>query len=111
MERRKELILLIKSDFEKCLKVLVAMGDETRQAIIVALIETFRGQGMRVGEITKLTHLSRSAVSHHLRILKDAQIVSMRREGTMTFYSLDMSSALSAQKVLIDHIEAAILKF
>ena len=41
-----------------------------------------------VGEITKQTHLSRPAVSHHLRILREAGIILMRKEGTKTFIIL-----------------------
>ena len=45
--------------------------------------------GMRVGEIAERTNLSRPAISHHLRILKDAGWVGMRREGTRNYYYLD----------------------
>ena len=45
--------------------------------------------GVRVGEITERTHLSRPAVSHHLQILKDARLVKMRREGTKNYYYFD----------------------
>ncbi len=44
--------------------------------------------GVRVGEITKKTNLSRPAVPHHLAIMKEAGIVKMRKEGTMNFYYL-----------------------
>ncbi len=46
-------------------------------------------RGSRVPDITERTNLSRPAVSHHLQILKDAGIVKMRKEGTMTYYYLD----------------------
>ena len=49
-------------------------------------------QGVRVGEITEKTNLSRSAVSNHLAIMKDAGIVKMRKEGTMNFYYLDIEA-------------------
>lgn len=38
--------------------------------------------GVRVNDISKKTHLSRPAVSHHLQILKQAGILNMRKEGT-----------------------------
>lgn len=62
-------------------KVLLAIGDETRQAILLVLMETECQTGLRVGEITKQTHLSRPAVSHHLRILREAGVILMRKEG------------------------------
>ncbi|MBX4148162.1 MULTISPECIES: ArsR/SmtB family transcription factor [Paenibacillus] len=58
-------------EFKNNQKVLIAIGDETRQAILKTLIEGPQNPGMRVGEIRLNTHLSRPAVSHHLKILKD----------------------------------------
>ena len=74
--------------FKECRKALSAMGDETRQLVLLTLLES-DFNGIRVGEITEQTHLSRPAVSHHLKILKEAEIVNVRREGTKNFYYLD----------------------
>lgn len=76
------------TQFRECQKAILAIGDETRQQIILALLENER-VGMRVGEITKQTNLSRPAVSHHLGILKDAKIIAVRKKGTMNFYYVD----------------------
>lgn len=54
----------LENEFKECRAVLAAIGDETRQLIILSLMKgTY--PGIRVGEITKGTHLSRPAVSHH----------------------------------------------
>ncbi len=79
-------------NFEACHKTLTAMGDETRQHIILEMMR-MDYNGSRVQAITQRTNLSRPAVSHHLQILKDAGIVKMRKEGTMTFYYLDPDMA------------------
>ena len=42
-----------------------------------------------MGAITEKTNLSRSAVSHHLKILKDSGLIKMRREGTKNYYYFD----------------------
>ncbi len=76
----------------------MAIGDETRQAILLVLMETECQTGLRVGEITKQTHLSRPAVSHHLRILREAGIILMRKEGTKNFYYIDIRTKLSLLK-------------
>ena len=78
----------IASKFKTCRKAISAIGDETRQLILLALLES-DFNGIRVGELTEKTHLSRPAVSHHLKILKEAEIVNVRREGTKNFYYLD----------------------
>ena len=84
----KERLKEITEKFKICRKALSALGDETRQLIIIALLESDY-EGIRVGEIAGKTHLSRPSVSHHLQILKDAQIVNMRREGTKNYYYID----------------------
>lgn len=85
-------------------KVLTAIGDETRQAIIITLIQGTRTPGMRVGEITERTNLSRPAVSHQLKILKEAEIINVRKKGTMNFYYLDSISKLKKLKFLIEFL-------
>lgn len=82
-------IAKLADEFHACQKVLVALGDENRQFLILEMMQMGNCQGVRVGEITKRTHLSRPAVSHHLQILKEAGIVKMRKEGTRNFYYFD----------------------
>ncbi|MDO3411224.1 winged helix-turn-helix domain-containing protein [Saccharibacillus sp. CPCC 101409] len=88
--------------FKRNQKLLNAIGDETRQAIIITLMRFSRTPGMRVGEITERTNLSRPAVSHHLRILKEAQIVNVHKRGTMNFYYLDSIDKLKQLKALTE---------
>ena len=63
---------------------MTVLGDEVRQEIFLILIQTGGRGGIRVGDIQKMGHISRSAVSHHLKIMLDAGIISRRREGTKT---------------------------
>lgn len=76
-------------DFENCRKVLVALGDENRQHLILEMMKIENCSGARVGEITERTHLSRPAVSHHLQILKNAGILKVRKESTKNYYYFD----------------------
>lgn len=88
MANHKEVASLAK-EFESVRKVLVALGDENRQHLILEMMQMGSCSGVRVGEITQRTNLSRPAVSHHLQILRDAGIVKMRREGTKNYYYFD----------------------
>ena len=86
MTDKKEIAQLA-VEFESCQKILTALGDEVRQHLILQMM--LHGEdcnGMRVPEITKLTHLSRPAVSHHLQILKDAGIVKVRRHDELLLF-------------------------
>lgn len=85
--------LSLSNKLKNCKNAFVALGDETRQSIIVALLES-DNIGMRVGEITKKTYLSRPAVSHHLKILKEANIISMYKKGTMNFYYISTNKTI-----------------
>ena len=78
--------------FEECQKTFAAIGDETRQHIILEMAR-MDYNGSRVPDITARTNLSRPAVSHHLQILKEAGVVKMRKEGRMTYYYLDPDMA------------------
>lgn len=96
--------LCLAEEFKALQNIFIALGDETRQQIFVALLEN-ETVGMRVPEITKRTHLSRPAVSHHLRILKDARLINMHRKGTMNYYYVDANPGRWKEvKDLTDHI-------
>lgn len=87
----KELTLLAE-EFESCRKILLALGDENRQHLILEMMKMRQCGGVRVGAITEKTHLSRPAVSHHLQIPKEVGLLKMRREGTKNYYYFDTDS-------------------
>ena len=63
---------------------MTALGDPTRQAIFERLAERPRPVGELAGELP----VSRPAVSQHLKVLKDAGLVTDRAEGTRRLYRL-----------------------
>ncbi len=62
-----------------------ALGDPTRRRIFELLQSGPRAVGELAGELP----VSRPAVSQHLRVLKEAGLVTERREGTRRIYRLD----------------------
>lgn len=94
-------------EFKKCRQILSALGDESRQHLILEMMRMENCNGVRVGEITKRTNLSRPAVSHHIRILREAGILKMRREGTKNYYYFDVDViALKHLTQMITHVKA-----
>ena len=63
--------------------VFTALGDPHRQRILL-MFE--RGERLSVGQIVEASTLSRSAVAHHLRVLRVAGVLSCRKEGKEVFY-------------------------
>lgn len=84
-----EKVSVLAEEFSACTGILTAIGDETRQHLIMEMMKCGDCSGVRVCEITGKTNLSRPAVSHHLQILKKAGIVKMRKEGTKNYYYFD----------------------
>ncbi len=74
--------------FKRCQDIFIALGDITRQKIMLILLAN-KKTGMRVNDIAEQTPLSRPAVSHHLKILKNANIVAVNRIGTKNYYHIN----------------------
>lgn len=60
-------------------------GDSTRVKIICALFQS----EMCVCDIAALLGMTKSAISHQLRILKQSKLIRNRRDGKVVYYSLD----------------------
>lgn len=104
-------IPILAEEFKACQKILLAFGDENRQHLILEMMQMGECNGVRVGAITERTHLSRPAVSHHLRILKDAGLVKMRREGTKNYYYFDADTqAMDALMQMLTHAKEIMRK-
>ncbi|WP_125707804.1 ArsR/SmtB family transcription factor [Lacticaseibacillus porcinae] len=95
------------SEFRSAQTTLVALGDPSRQAIISAMLEHGCESGLRVGDLTQAVNLSRPAVSHHLKILRDAQLVRMEKVGTKHFYYPSVFTQLDAMQHLLDALKEA----
>ena len=65
-----------------------ALGDPTRRSIF----ERLRNGPRAVGELARELPVSRPAVSQHLRVLKEAGLVTEQRNGTRRIYGVDAAS-------------------
>jgi ArsR family transcriptional regulator len=90
--------------FRACESLFHALGDPARQQIVLLLAEHER---LNVNQITDLMHLSRPSISHHLKVLKDAGMVSLARESRENFYSLLWDEPIGRLKLLIEQSEIA----
>ena len=67
-------------------RAFTALGDEHRQRILL----TFeKGERLNVGQIVEVSTLSRSAVSHHLKLLREAGVLRSEKVGKEVYYWLD----------------------
>lgn len=82
----------LQQQFQRCMPYFVALGDSVRLKIISAL-NLASSTGLNVLDITKQTDLSRPAVSHHLKILKEAGMVNLYKKGTANYYYLTIKES------------------
>ncbi|ACL74623.1 ArsR/SmtB family transcription factor [Ruminiclostridium cellulolyticum] len=75
-------------------------GDTTRIKILYVLFQA----EMCVCDIAQLLNMSQSAISHQLRILKQAKLAKSRRDGKTIFYSLSDSHVRSIIDQGFEHI-------
>jgi DNA-binding transcriptional ArsR family regulator len=84
-----------------------ALGDPTRRAIF----EQLRRGPRAVGEIAGELPVSRPAVSQHLRVLKEAGLVTERRDGTRRLYRLDPEGLAQVRRYFDDFWTEALAGF
>lgn len=75
-------------------------GDSTRIKILTVLAES----ELCVCDISKAVGMTVSAVSHQLKILKQAKLVSFRREGKTVFYALADGHVMTILRQGLEHI-------
>lgn len=79
-----------------------ALSDEMRQSIVLVLAEN----GVKnVNEIASLVPLSRPAISHHLKILKNSGIISVEKRGTENYYYLTLEESVDMLKGLYEEMK------
>lgn len=78
-----------------------ALSDPTRFNILYALLQH---KQLSVGDISQLTQMSMSAVSHQLAILRMRKLVKVTRDGVKNYYSLCDDHVSKVIELAIDHI-------
>jgi len=101
MSQRTEQVL---QQFRESIPLLEVLTDENRQAIIMVLAQN--KSGLNVNAIASHIHLSRPAVSHHLKVLKQSGFIQYEKKGVENYYVLTVRKPLEQLKTLITAIEA-----
>lgn len=93
--------------YQKGSAAIAALGDETRRAIF----ERVSARPSWVGDLAKGLPVSRPAVSQHLRVLKEAGLVTESSQGTRRIYRLDPRGIGAMRDWLDAHWAAALGSF
>jgi DNA-binding transcriptional ArsR family regulator len=92
----------IPAAWRRVARIFVALGDPHRQRI---LLRFRRGERLNVGEIVAGSTLSRTAVAHHLRVLRDAGVLKSEKEGREVYFWPDVGLVRSALAAVQDYLD------
>lgn len=94
---------VIPREWREIAKVYTALGDEHRQRIVL-LFEP--GERLNVGQIAEVSTLSRSAVSHHLRLLREAGVLLNEKTGTEVYFWLNKAFLIESMEKVVAYLKS-----
>lgn len=101
---QNEIVLEIFKNVYDSIPIFQAIGDRERLFILLKLV--YAGpKGVNVKDLSYKSWLSRPAISHHLKILKDAKIIESRKEGTQVYYYFNAAEKLVYAKQLTELLQ------
>lgn len=82
--------------------IFVALGDEQRQRIVL----TFEpGERLNVTQIVSASKLSRTAVSHHLKILRQAGVLKTEKIAREVYFWIDKEKVAQVMQRVLDYVK------
>jgi len=82
-------------------RMFIALGDPHRQRILL-MFEP--GERLNVSQIVSASTLSRTAVSHHLRVLREAGVLRCKKAGRMVYFWPDVAAVRDALAAVQDYL-------
>ena len=100
---RRNYLQAIPREWRTISRAFTALGDEHRQRILL----TFeKGERLTVGQIAGVATLSRPAVSHHLKILRNAGVLEAERAGREVYLRINREVLEQTLATVLDYVRA-----
>jgi ArsR family transcriptional regulator len=87
--------------WRRAVRLFSALGDEHRQRILLSFAPRER---LNVGQLVSVSPLSRSAVSHHLKILREAGVLNSRKEGKEVYFWINKEYVEECLAAVLEHL-------
>jgi ArsR family transcriptional regulator, arsenate/arsenite/antimonite-responsive transcriptional repressor len=94
------------ADWARRAKVFAALGEEHRQRILLMFEH---GEEITVAQIADASPLSRTSVSHHLRVLREAKVLLADKRGSSVYLRPNPPVVVDAMAGVIDYIRKVLL--
>lgn len=95
--------------FKTCTPIFIALGDYARQKLILDIASAGK-EGLNVTNLSAKSNLSRPAISHHLKVLKDSGLILPFKQGTQIFYKLNLKENFKEVENLLNSIRDVLNK-
>jgi ArsR family transcriptional regulator, arsenate/arsenite/antimonite-responsive transcriptional repressor len=89
-------------DWRNTAQIFTALGDPHRQRIVLMFEENER---LTVGQIVDASPLSRSAIAHHLRVLREAGVLRCEKVGKEVWYWPDAATVRAALEAVRNYLD------
>jgi ArsR family transcriptional regulator, lead/cadmium/zinc/bismuth-responsive transcriptional repressor len=94
-------LLLDDQVYDDTAAIFRALGDPSRAKIVYSLLQ----QELCVCDLAAVCELSESSTSQHLRVLRGLRVVRLRRDGRMSYYSIDDDHIRVLLGVCLNHLQ------
>ncbi len=92
----------IPAEWARTAKVFTALGDEHRQRMLLLFD---KGERLNVGQIAEVSTLSRSTVSHHLKLLREAGVLESEKVGKEVYFWINKKEIKESLSAVIDYLK------
>lgn len=89
-------------EFKDTADIFVALGDEHRQRILLAFE---KGEKLNIMQIVSTTTLSRTAVTHHLKVLHHAKVLLSEKVGKEVYFWINRPAVMDALQSVLTYIK------
>ncbi len=102
---QKQFARRLPADWKRYAAVFSALGDSYRQRILL-FFDT--GERLTQKQIADVLPLSRTAVLHHVRVLRKAGLLRGSKEGREVFLTVDKALLVEALAATLDYVEGSL---
>ena len=95
----------IPGEWENISGLFIALGDAHRQRILLAFEHDER---LNIGQIVAASTLSRTAVTHHLNVLRNSGVLRSEKVGKEVYFSIDKGFMVDALACVLSYIKTEI---
>lgn len=88
--------------FKNTAEIFIALGDEHRQRILLAFE---KGEKLNIVQIVSTTTLSRTAITHHIKVLHNAGVLNSEKIGKEVFFWINGEVVTNALQQVLNYIK------